>query len=494
MSTSFDRICPALPGHPIPPYALSSVESTRELELQYSQTQQINTLIERAGLALAQFTLAQVPHAHDIWIACGPGSNAADGYEAAAHLLQWGKSIHITEDHTVDLTPTAYLMRERAREAGATFSNRPPQHYDVVLDAIFGIGLNKPITGIYAQWVHHVNHRASEQIVIAVDIPSGLDADHGVCDGPCVKADLTLSLLTLKPGLFTGAGRDACGDIWFHSLGIALPPSAPRVAILNARHPHNNRPHNSHKGCWGDVAIIGGASGMAGAATLAATSALHAGAGRIYRVLLNPACDNNTAPLDASIMTCSVQDIPLEAVTLVAGCGGGMQIEAVLPSVITRAHNLVLDADGLNAIANTPSIGRLLASRPPQSTIITPHPLEAARLLACAVADIQANRLDSAKEISQRLGCTVILKGSGSIISAPAHTPCINVTGNSRLATAGTGDVLAGMVGAYWATGMPAFEAACHATYVHGYLADTWPAHTTLTASRLAQAVSSEWA
>jgi ADP-dependent NAD(P)H-hydrate dehydratase / NAD(P)H-hydrate epimerase len=487
MFTSFEQICTAHAGNTIQPHAVFSVADTRALEAHCAQQYSPTFLMQEAGLALAQFTMAHCPHARHIWIACGPGNNAGDGYEAAVHLLQFGKTVHIAEAPDTPPSKLAQMAREKARQAGALFLHHPPQDYDVVLDALFGIGLKKPISGVYAQWIHQINQREPRQVVISVDIPSGLHADNGTCTGPSIKANLTLCLLTLKPGLLTADGRDLCGDIWYHALGMSCPSKA--IAALNAQPQARSRPHSSNKGSFGDVVVIGGATGMAGAATLAATAALHAGAGRVYRVLLDETPSVISTPLDASIMTRSFRESPLETATTVAGCGGGTAIEHVLPELIQRAKNLVLDADGLNAVAQNTELAKLLQSRPPQSTIITPHPLEAARLLGCSVGAIQSDRLHSASELSHQFRCTVILKGSGSIISAPEHTPHINITGNARLATAGTGDVLAGMVGAFWAVGTSPFEAACRATYIHGHMADTWPAQTTLTASRLAQSV-----
>ena len=179
--------------------------------------------------------------------------------------------------------------------------------------------------------------------------------------------------------------------------------------------------------------------------------------------------------------------------TVVCGCGGGQAICAVLPKILSTARNLVLDADALNAVAADPALAQLLLARQGNSslefsTVLTPHPLEAARLLGSSTAQVQADRLVAARQLATRYGAVVVLKGSGTVIAAPGETSCINHSGNALLATAGTGDVLAGMIGAQLAQGHAAFNATCSAVYAHGCIADDWrPTHglTALTASGL---------
>jgi hydroxyethylthiazole kinase-like uncharacterized protein yjeF len=174
---------------------------------------------------------------------------------------------------------------------------------------------------------------------------------------------------------------------------------------------------------------------------------------------------------------------------VVCGCGGGDAVAAVLPRILSRAPALVLDADGLNAVAGDTSLQTLLRARAARGwrTVLSPHPLEAARLLGSSTAAVQADRLDAASRLAAQFQCVVVLKGSGTVTAAPDAIPVINPSGNARLATAGTGDVLAGMLGAALAAGLPAFDAACKAVFRHGRLADDWPAGQTLTASRLAE-------
>ncbi|KQB60372.1 NAD(P)H-hydrate dehydratase, partial [Acidovorax sp. SD340] len=256
------------------------------------------------------------------------------------------------------------------------------------------------------------------------------------------------------------------------------------------------RAHASHKGSYGDVAVVGGEGlaargmGMAGAALLAASAALHSGAGRVLVALL----DNGQQQLDPQqpeLMFRRFDALALEQLTVVCGCGGGQAIARVLPEVITRAARLVLDADALNTIATQAALHALVVARGQhgQATVLTPHPLEAARLLGLTTAEVQANRLGAAQQLANQFNCVAVLKGSGTVVAAPDRVPAINPTGNARLATAGTGDVLAGMVGAHLAAGASALRAASEAVYQHGQAADDWPARQALTASVLARRV-----
>ena len=228
---------------------------------------------------------------------------------------------------------------------------------------------------------------------------------------------------------------------------------------------------------------------MTGAALLAASAALHAGAGRVLVSLL----DKNPIGVDLQqpeLMMRPYPQLPIATLTLVCGCGGGDAIAAVLGDAMARAPRLVLDADALNAIAADPSLkSQLIQRSTTQATILTPHPLEAARLLGCDTAQVQRNRLAAAQELADRLQCTVVLKGSGTVTAAPGRIPTVNPTGNGLLSTGGTGDVLAGMLGTRLASGLAPYEAAWIAVYQHAALADQWPPNAALTASALARAL-----
>ncbi len=437
--------------------------------------------MQRAGLAVASQAIAVAPHARTIWIACGPGNNGGDGFEAAAHLTQRGKRVVVTQLAPEKEPPRdAAIALKHAQDTGVIFTDQPPPHFDLCIDALFGIGALKPWSERCTQWIAAMN--ASGSPTLAVDLPSGLDADTGCCVPLHVRAQHTLTLLTLKPGLFTADGREASGNIWFNDLGVQQPTDA--CAHLSAFQTLTPRAHNTHKGSYGDVAILGGARSMEGAAILAARGSLHAGAGRVYVALLH--ADTLTHdPAQPELMFRNLERLNLANLTVVAGCGGGPDIEERLPDVLRRASKLVLDADGINALASEPSLQALLRKRPPGTTVLTPHPLEAARLLNVSSSRIQSNRLNAAQSLAEQFSCVVTLKGSGTVIAAPGMVPCINPTGNGRLASAGTGDVLAGMIGAHLAQGQSAFVASCLSVFHHGAIADSWPIMGSFTAQNL---------
>jgi len=470
------------------PYPLHDVASTRALEATQAATLPAHTLMQRAGLATARLALALAPHARSFWIACGPGNNGGDGLEAAMHLQQWGKTARVSWLGTPGDAPAdARASQVRALAAGVTFLDQPPAECDCGIDALLGIGPRRPPQGRMAEWMNHLNTLSVP--VLAIDLPSGLEADTGAVTDLCVRASHTLSLLTLKPGLFTAGGRDQAGQVWFDPLGADSAAAAPQ-ARLGGMPTRAERPHASHKGSYGDVAVIGGAPGMSGAALLAATAALHAGAGRVFVGLL----DGDSPDLDPTqpeLMFRAPDSLAPAALTMVAGCGGGRAIAGQLPRLLSGTPRLVLDADALNAIAVDSTLQTLLRARSARDrqTVLTPHPLEAARLLGCTAAEVQRDRLTAARQLAQQFGCTVVLKGSGTVIAAPGEVNVINPTGNARLATAGTGDVLAGMLAARLAQGETAFVAAAAAVWLHGRTADRWPAAQTLTAGALVRAI-----
>ena len=470
---------------PGPAHALYNGTTTRAIEAQAAADLPPHTLMQRAGLATARLALAIAPHAQCWWIACGFGNNGGDGLEAAIHLRQWGKTVQVSWLGAPETAPhDAQASHARAVAAGVQFVAEPPADCDAAIDALLGLGISRAPDARMADWIHHLN--TLDVPVLAVDLPSGLDADTGHTAGLCVRASHTLSLLTLKPGLYTAQGRDHCGEVWLDTLGIKSALAA--MGQLNATPLPENRLHASHKGSYGDVGVIGGAPGMGGAALLAARAALHQGAGRVYVGLL----DGAPPGLDVGqpeLMQRPPAGLDPRSLTVVAGCGGGSAIAAELPRLLSIAPRLVLDADALNAIAGDTQLQTLLRARQYRgyATVLTPHPLEAARLLSCTVNKIQQDRPLAAIELVKLTGACVVLKGSGTIILAPDAVLTINPTGNARLATAGTGDVLAGLIGARLAAGASAFEAACAAVWQHGLAADCWPSDQPLTASALAR-------
>ncbi|XAH21801.1 NAD(P)H-hydrate dehydratase [Xylophilus sp. GW821-FHT01B05] len=493
------------------PHALHDIATTRRIEQRLQQSLPPHTLMQRAGRASARLAQALAPHARTIWIACGPGNNGGDGLEAAALLQQAGRPVWATHHaDPVRLPEDARAALQRARDAGVRFGPPPAPGsltaQDLAIDALLGIGAAPDRADAWLQQ-SLAALAACGAPVLALDIPSGLQADAGTLNSKLIAnipghtwargifhAQNTLSLLTLKPGLFTAQGRDMAGAVWFDDLGSSAQHELPTAWLAGPATPEQ-RLHASHKGSYGDVAVIGGEGlaragrGMSGAALLAATAALHAGAGRVMLTLLNGNAGFSIDTAQPELMLRHADALDLRHGAVVCGCGGGDAVRSVLPRVLAEAARLVLDADALNAIAADAQLRRQLVRRAAAGlpTVLTPHPLEAARLLGQTTAEVQADRLAAARRLAQDCGCTVLLKGSGSIVAAPQQLPSINPTGNARLATAGTGDVLAGMVGACLARGDEAFAAAVAASYRHGALADHWPADVPLTAGALAR-------
>jgi hydroxyethylthiazole kinase-like uncharacterized protein yjeF len=467
-------------------------------------------LMQSAGLACARLALAVAPHARRVWVTAGPGNNGGDGLEAALHLHQWGKEVVVSLVTSTGPGPVgAQAALQRAQQAGVRILAGLPTEWleqmdaqDLCIDALLGIGATRPLSADLRACVQAMQN--CEATVLAIDVPTGLNPQSGQWLGGdsgnssnssghlAVQADHTLSLIAVQAGLLMGHGRDASGQIWLEDLGyLASQHHVPPLAWLNTPRAEAPKPHASHKGSHGDVAVIGGEGmathgmGMTGAAVLAATSALHAGAGRVILSLLSGQASDSAPP---DVMQREFKRLELEKLHVVCGCGGGTAVQALLPEVLQRSSGLVLDADGLNAVAQEPSLQQALRQRgKAQPTVITPHPLEAARLLGCNTAQVQNDRLKAAQELAERFQCCVVLKGSGTMIAAPGHTTRINITGNGRLAIGGTGDVLAGLVGARMAQGLSAFDAACAAVAQHGQVADDWRPGKALTASRLAQ-------
>jgi hydroxyethylthiazole kinase-like uncharacterized protein yjeF len=474
-------------------WPLHGAAASRRIEAAARDTLPEHALMARAGVAVARLALAVAPAARRVWIAAGPGNNGGDGLEAAIHLQAAGKEVAVSLMNAATPRPTdAAMALARAQAAGVRLSDAPTPAWtlagdDVAIDALLGIGVSRPPSGWLLDAVAGL--RATHAGVLAVDLPTGLDADHGRCIDPrhTVCADWTLALLTLKPGLFTADGRDHAGAVWFDDLGVA-PGAAPADARLLSARPCDwpSRSHAQHKGSFGDLWVVGGAAGMSGAAVLAARAGLVAGAGRVYLVALSPhALDAGSLELmqrQPDVLADRTQ--PLEQSTLVCGCGGGEAVAPLMPGAIGRAGRLLLDADALNCLAGDPGLVRLLQERHARGrpSVLTPHPREAARLLGCTTAAVQADRLGAARALAARLAAVVVLKGSGSIIATPDGRCLVNASGNAALATAGTGDVLAGWIGGLWSQGLATLDATRLGVYSHGLAADRWCRHRLTTA------------
>ena len=470
---------------------LHDAAATRRVEHHASSGLPIHALMRSAGSTVARWVMALYPHANRVWIAAGPGNNGGDGLDAAIHLHTAGKLVRVTHlTSTSGLPAAAQDALDRARCAGVTFVDTPPSlmSNDVALDALLGVGATRGPQGAIAQCVAQLNALICP--TLAVDLPTGLCGDTGrVLGDIAVNAKQTLSLLTLKPGLFTSAGRDHAGYVWWSSLGVDVNEPASAKLIGPYCRKRFAAYHAIHKGRRGDTLVVGGAPGMTGAAWLAASAAHAAGSGRVFVSLLDPdatALPPNRPELMVRAAGWLERQPTLENFTVVAGCGGGSAIAAQLPRIISTAPRLVLDADGINAVAADSNLVRLLKARAARGlgTVLTPHPLEAARLMGCAVRDVQSDRLSAARQLAQEFAAVIVLKGSGTVVSSPLGVTWINPTGGPSLATAGTGDVLAGWLGGSWASSLEspaktaasgidaAIETALGAVYLHGLAAD----------------------
>lgn len=479
---------------------LYSVAQVRAIEQAAFTLVPSYTLMQRAGRAVADAARLMLPATgkQSILVAAGPGNNGGDALEAAALLAQAGHHVAIVllaDPLTLPADAQAALAQVRA--SSADFIDLPTAcsklHWSLVLDGLFGIGLTRPLQGPHQQLVAYIN--ALPWPVLAIDIPSGLDADTGAIVGPdgiAVVASRTLTFIANKPGLHTAHGRDCAGVVDVNDLLIDVHGFGKPCSELN--HPSlftaaaRPRTHASHKGSYGDVAIVGGAEGMAGAVILSARMSAYAGAGRVFAGFVGTAVAYDS--MQPELMCRAADAIDMRRGVLVLGPGMGTSRAAhdLLSKALASAQPLVLDADALNLLAAEPALQSKLAARRAPA-LLTPHPLEAARLLACSAENIQADRLHAAGTLATKLQAVVILKGSGSVIAHPDGRLVINSTGNPALATAGSGDVLAGLCGALLAQHWPLWEAALAAPYLHGAAADELVAQGTgpagLTASEL---------
>lgn len=479
------------------PWPLFNAGSSRRLEQAALAKAAPHALMAAAGLSVARLALAIAPHSRTMWIAAGPGNNGGDGLVAARHLLQAGKQVVVSLLGRPEKLPAdARHALQQAQQAGVTIEASLPTRTDheLAIDALLGLGVSRAPSGDIAEAIAMLNR--SNPSVLAVDLPSGLSGDTGVPCGVAVRATQTLALLSLKPGLFTAQGRDHAGSIWFDALDVD-PTIAEPDACLPGPPNWPVRQHAQHKGSFGDVVVIGGAQGMSGAATLAATAALTAGAGRVY--LASLAGDEPQLQARPELMPRSVAQVlaplVLRSSTVVCGCGGGEAVRAGLPAVLADAARLVLDADALNAIAADPALQDQLRQRSDRGapTVLTPHPLEAARLLHVSTAEVQADRIAAAHKLSRQLQAGVVLKGSGSVVAFVDSVPWINPTGNARLGTAGSGDVLAGWLGGLWAQqpDTNGSHAAQAATWLHGLAAEAGDPRLPLRAADLIEQMAS---
>ena len=456
-------------------------------------------LMRRAGRAAAEFLFARTTVDSRIVLFAGPGSNGGDALACAAELAQagyfpivvllgdpekfvedaaraWQRVIELQDlssDSSYVPSPTSG-WREKIL---VTRTIPAPISAEWVIDGLFGIGLKRRLHGVYRDAVQAIaTARTDGAQVLALDVPSGVDADTGAVLGDAiVAADFTMTFIANKPGLVTGPALDYVGELRCATLDLPLLQQQGAVYLLNATYLSAARKApqaNAHKGSHGTCVIIGGANGMLGAVLLASRAAMRTGAGKVKIGWLTEPHPQVDPLMPEVMMNSAVELINTDCHAMVIGCGLGVSGAAVriLKSALNRDLPMVIDADALNLIAESAELATLVQRRT-APTIITPHPAEAARLLGCSTADVQHDRIKTARDLAKGYSCIAVVKGAGTVV-CDGTTTTVNSTGNPLLATAGTGDVLAGMIGSLLAQGYDAATAARLGVCMHGTAAD----------------------
>ena len=435
-------------------------------------------LMQRAAAASWRALEQRWPQARVVHVVAGPGNNGGDGYELARCARAAGRDVTLWAlDEPISGAALEALKAWRA-DGGGTSAFAPGclAGAPVVVDALLGIGLARPLEGAYAAAVAAINEaRVAGAGVLAIDIPTGVDADSGRVWGSAVNADVTVSFIGRKLGLYTGAGPNHAGEIIFDGLDVpesvyeqmdALAEGLTRADL--ARH-LKRRPRGAHKGDHGHVLIVGGDEGMGGAALLAARAALRVGSG-LVSVGTHPAHAGALAASQPEVMCRAVngsRDIaPLlqraDVIALGPGLGQGAWGRELWAHVVSVAKPMVLDADGLNWLAQNPQRR--------DDWILTPHPGEAARLLRIGTAEVQADRPGAAKRLQERFGGVVVLKGAGSLVQGRSLAICTQ--GNPGMAVGGMGDVLSGVIAGLLAQGLEPQAAARCGVLMHALAGD----------------------
>ena len=496
---------------------LLTLTDLRIAETQAAASLPAHTLMDRAGKAAASFLREQITRdtsteksRQRVWLIAGPGNNGGDALILATQLHKAGIATELCMPVEVKPDDARWAL-DTARANGVSITQPPPASFDGytwLVDGMFGIGLARPLEGVFADIARRLSQRTRARPhgggVLALDVPSGLDSDTGtiVDDGEAaVRATHTVTFIAGKPGLFTAQGRDLAGAVTVAPIGI---DSTARASVrLNAPELFATflppRDFATNKGTFGSLAVVGGDTGMCGAPILASRAALFSGAGKVHVALLGAGAPPYDPP-HPELMLHAVDDLPLDKMdALAVGCGMGHGERAtrVLRDVLQLDVPKLLDADALNLISNDAALAAAVTARGVEGDpcVLTPHPLEAARLLGTDAAGVQRDRLGAARALAARFASVVVLKGTGTVIAAPDGRLTINPTGNAALATGGTGDVLGGIIGALLAQRLPGYEAALAGVYLHGLAADTLTAQghgpAGLTAGELAPMVRS---
>ena len=464
------------------PQALYRAEQVRELDRlaidKYGIPGQV--LMERAGAAAFDAARRRWPDAERIVVLAGTGNNSGDGFVLARLALQAGRKVEVLQlgdpariSGEARAAVEAYGARSGAWRA---FDGRLPGNADLFVDAIFGTGLERSVEGVWADAIEALNR--SRKPVLALDLPSGLHADTGAVLGRAVRAAATVTFIGLKQGMFTGEGPDCCGDIEFDALDVParlyshLVVSARRIDWSQQRALLQPRRATAHKGDFGHVLVVGGDLGMGGAARLAAEAALRAGAG-LVTLATRPEHLSAVLATRPEILAHGIEHPrqldPLlrRATQVVVGPGLGRDAwgRALFEMALAAGRPLVVDADGLNLLAEAP-VQR-------DDWVLTPHPGEAARLLGEKISQIQADRFAAARKLRERFGGVAVLKGAGTLVEPGGdRRTAVCSDGNPGMASGGMGDVLAGVVGGLLAQGMAPCVAAEMGVCLHAAAAD----------------------
>jgi ADP-dependent NAD(P)H-hydrate dehydratase / NAD(P)H-hydrate epimerase len=437
------------------------------------------TLMTRAGEAAVSAARRRFPDAKRWQVLCGAGNNAGDGFVIARLAAAQGISVSvIAVAEPGGMRGDAVTAYDDFKAAGGTalpWSGTVDADAGLLVDALLGSGLVRDVDGDFADCVRAMNRHPAP--VLAVDIPTGLHGDTGAILGCAVRADLTVTFVALKSGLFLGDGPDCCGELEFAKLGIPDECFSRGAAVLRRigdgalRRALPRRRRGAHKGDFGHVLVVGGAAGMSGAVRLCGEAALRAGAG-LVSIATHPAHAAAIAPARPELMSHAVDaadelESLLSRASVIAfgpGLGRSDWASRLAEMLVQDARPSVWDADALNWLAASPARS--------DTRVITPHPGEAARLLECTTAEVQSDRRRSLRELQSRYGGTVVLKGAGSLTSSACGAPWLCSSGNPGMASAGMGDVLTGIVAALLAQGLGVETAAAAGVEVHARAGD----------------------
>ncbi len=459
------------------PLALHDVRQVRDIELAAASELGVSgyCLMQRAGEALLCALRERWPDRRSLTILCGGGNNGGDGYALALLARQAGFTLHVYALAAPESLRGEALQAYQAWTAAGGQTTpfvdiAPPETDALIVDALFGAGLNRPLSGDYAAAADWINR--ARRPVLAVDAPSGLQADTGAALGDAVRADVTLTFIGLKPGLLTGVAADYCGEIAYSNLGLPAEWLARFTPFARRwiKHPLPPRARAAHKGHFGHVLVIGGNLGFSGAARMAAEAALRSGAGLVSvatRAVHAPLLNLGRPELMCHAVETAADLKPLlEAATVVVigpGLGQDAWANALYHETIKVNKVCVFDADALNLLAAHTNYA--------QRRILTPHPGEAGRLLHKTAAQVNQDRYAAAAQLQKRYGGVVVLKGAGTLLAAENEL-WTAVFGNPGMASGGMGDVLAGIIGGLLAQGLEPLAAAGQGVAVHGEAAD----------------------